>query len=247
MRSANGKFRRKARYNTSMIPNFDEIDELHRKYAPSQEAYELVYRHSMIVAEMVQELSKRHNNLFVRRCTLGEEAIAGVTSRIPPQLLDTSEAVVGALLHDIGTYAVIDNDGSNGEPVSFDKDRYILHGIIGYDLLKAEGVDEEIAQFCRNHTGVGLTAEQVREQHLPLPEDDYVPMNLEQEIVMYADNFNSKSNPPRFYTAAKAIERCDKFGKENGDRMRELVNVYGEPQCIAALAEQYHMPIIDVD
>ncbi|PJM75816.1 HD domain-containing protein [Bifidobacterium simiarum] len=229
----------------TMIPNFDEIDELHRKYAPSQEAYELVYRHCMIVANIVRELCRRQNNLFVQRCTLGEDMIRQYTTRIPPRLFNTDKAVVGALLHDIGTYSVIDNDGSNGEPVSFDRDRYILHGLAGYDLLKAEGVDEEIAEFCRNHTGVGITKKMVEEQHLPLPPANYTPKNLEQEVVMYADNFNSKSFPPKFVTAAKAIKRCAKFGKENEDRMRELVGIYGEPKNLRELAEKYGQEIVD--
>ncbi|NEG95394.1 HD domain-containing protein [Bifidobacterium sp. SMB2] len=228
-----------------MIPNFDEIDELHRKYAPSQEAYELVYRHCMIVANMAREICRRQNNLFVQRCTLGDDVIRQYTTRIPPRLLNTDKTVVGALLHDIGTYSVIDNDGSNGKPVSFDRDRYILHGLAGYDLLKAEGVDEEIAEFCRNHTGVGITKEMVEEQHLPLPPANYTPKNLEQEVVMYADNFNSKSEPPRFVTAAKAIKRCAKFGKENEQKMRDLVGIYGEPKGLKEMAEQYHMVLVD--
>lgn len=229
-----------------MIPSFDDIDELHRKFAPSQEAYELIYRHCMIVANMVTDLCKRQNNLFVQRDVLGDDMIKEYTTRVPSRLLNTSLAVTGALLHDIGTYQVIDNDGSNGEPVSFDRDRYILHGIIGYDLLKAEGVDEEIAQFCRNHTGVGLTREMVEKQHLPLPVDDYTPRNLEQEVVMYADNFNSKSFPPKFVTAAKAIQRCAKFGEANEQRMRDLVSIYGEPRNLRDLAKQYNQVIVDV-
>lgn len=228
-----------------MIPNFDEIDDLHRKYAPSQEAYELVYRHCMIVANMVREICRFRNRLYVQADVLGKDLIQQYTTKAPTRLLDTDKAVVGALLHDIGTYEVIDNDGTNGEPVSFNRDRYILHGLAGYDILKAEGVDEEIAQFCRNHTGVGITKEMVEQQHLPLPVADYVPRTTEQEIVMYADNFNSKSAPPRFVTAAKAIQRCAKFGKANEQRMRDLVGIYGEPKGLKEMAEQYHMVLID--
>lgn len=249
-----------------MIPSFDDIDELHRKYAPSQQAYELVYRHCMIVAEMVQELARKHNAIVVQQSVLADGACDTRTSAhddgtqtqttpdtnaFPPifahsRLMDTSKAVVGALLHDIGTYGVIDNDGSDGNPVSFDGPRYIMHGLIGYDLLKAEGVDEDIALFCRNHTGVGITAEQVRKQGLRIPEADYMPTTLEQEVVMYADNFNSKSAPPRFYTAQKAIARCAKFGRANEQRMSALVDAYGEPQCIRNLAQQYDMQIVDI-
>ena len=62
-------------------------------------------------------------------------------------------------------------------------------------------MDESIAQFARNHTGVGLTGESVIAQGLPLPPDDYVPLNLEQEAVMVADKYHSKSVPPKFVSA----------------------------------------------
>lgn len=226
-----------------MIPDFDEIDELHRKYAPSQEAYELIYRHCMIVANICEELCRRRNNLYVQASTLGPDVIRDYTTKPPTRLLDTGKVVIGALLHDIGTYEVIDNDGSNGEPLTFDGDRYILHGMAGYELLKAEGVDEDIALFCRNHTGVGITKRQVEAEHLPLPPADYVPTTPEQEVVMYADNFHSKSVPPRFIGVDKAIRRCAKFGPDNERRMRDLVGVYGEPRCIDELSRRYGMRI----
>lgn len=53
---------------------------------------------------------------------------------------------------------------SDDEPLKFSKKRYILHGLKGYEYLLDEGVDESIAQFCRNHTGVGLTREDVVRQ-----------------------------------------------------------------------------------
>ena len=80
---------------------------------------------------------------------------------MPPRLLDEHLVLIGGLLHDIGTYRVFKHDGSDGEPLKFSKKRYILHGLKGYEYLLDEGVDESIAQFCRNHTGVGLTREEV--------------------------------------------------------------------------------------
>ena len=55
---------------------------------------------------------------------------------VPPRYIDVEKATIGALLHDIGTYAVLKNDGSNGEPLSFDGPRYVEHGLIGYELLR---------------------------------------------------------------------------------------------------------------
>ena len=194
------------------------------------------------------QIVRRQNALFTRRCTLPKDAevppTAGVTGgHVPPRLLDEHLVLIGGLLHDIGTYRVFKHDGSDGEPLKFSKKRYILHGLKGYEYLLDEGVDESIAQFCRNHTGVGLTREDVVRQELPLPPADYVPMNLEQEVVMYADKFHSKSVPPKFLQVEAYTARAERFGGENKQRWLDLVAKYGVPD-IPALAEKYGMRMI---
>lgn len=272
------------------IPTLEQIDELHRKIAPSEEAYELVHTHCVIVATIACQIVRRQNALFTRRCTLpkdapewGDRAVpvaagsgcdaddgtgdtgsvtarsgdgspanpaylvpptAGVTGgHVPPRLLDEHLVLIGGLLHDIGTYKVFKHDGTDGEPLKFSGKKYILHGLKGYKYLLKEGVDESIAQFCRNHTGVGLTREDVIRQDLPLPPDDYVPMNLEQEVVMYADKFHSKSVPPKFLTVDAYTARAERYGEENKQRWLDLVAKYGVPD-IPALAEKYRMRLI---
>ncbi|WP_035138348.1 HD domain-containing protein [Bifidobacterium biavatii] len=163
--------------------------------------------------------------------------------KVPPRLLDEHLVMIGGLLHDIGTYRVLKHDGSDGEPLKFDGKRYILHGLLGYEWLLEQGVDESIAQFARNHTGVGLTREDVIRQDLPLPPDDYAPVNLEQETVMVADKFHSKSTPPKFLSVDAYTAKARRFGEENGRRWLALVEQYGRPD-IAALAEKYHMRMV---
>ncbi|RSX53362.1 phosphohydrolase [Bifidobacterium dolichotidis] len=246
---------------TGKIPTLEEIEQLHRDLAPSQAAFDLIYTHCRIIAEITRQLVHRQNALFMRRCTLPSDAVErtgdydaqpnafkvpatdGVTGgMIPPRYLDTRMPVLGALVHDIGVYKLVLNDGSNGEPLTFDGPNYVRHGIIGYQLLLDAGFDESIAEYARNHTGVGLTKEDVERQHLPIPVDDYVPMNLEQEVVMVADKYNSKSVPPRFLTAESYAKKAARFGEQNEQRWLELVRQYGEPD-IPALAEKYHMQI----
>ncbi|MBW3093168.1 HD domain-containing protein [Bifidobacterium sp. 82T10] len=163
--------------------------------------------------------------------------------KVPPRLLDERLVMIGGLLHDIGTYRVLKHDGSDGEPLKFDGKRYILHGLLGYEWLLEQGVDESVAQFARNHTGVGLTREDVIRQDLPLPPDDYAPVNLEQETVMVADKFHSKSTPPKFLSVDAYTAKALRFGEENGRRWLALVERYGRPD-IAALAEKYHMRMV---
>lgn len=235
---------------TGTIPTLEQIDALHRKVAPSQAAYDLIHTHCVIVADITRRLAHRQNALFMRRCTLPDaraeqtdvpptDGIAG--GLVPPRYIDVDTAVRGAMVHDIGTYLVLRENGADGGPLKFG-DNYIEHGLLGYRLLLDEGVDESIAQFARNHTGVGLTREAVERQHLPLPPDDYVPVNLEQEIVMVADKYNSKSMPPRFLTAAIYARKAARFGEANRDEWLGLVRKYGEPP-VAELAAHYHQKL----
>ena len=270
-----------------MIPTIEQIDELHRKYAPSDDAYDLIHTHCVIVATIARQVARHANALFVRRCTLpadapertgdydggaaGTSGVSGADATsvsassvnassmnasgvnasgdtvtggvVPPRLIDEHRVVIGGLLHDIGTYTVLKHDGTDGEPLKFSGKRYILHGLNGYRLLLDEGIDESVAEFARNHTGVGLTREAVLEQGLPLPPADYVPVNLEQEVVMYADKFHSKSVPPKFLTVEAYTRRAERFGQANRREWLDLVARWGVPD-VPAMAERYGMRII---
>lgn len=59
---------------TGYIPTLEQIDELHRKIAPSKAAYELVHTHCVIVATIGCQIVRRQNALFTRRCTLPKDA-----------------------------------------------------------------------------------------------------------------------------------------------------------------------------
>ncbi|KFF31373.1 HD superfamily hydrolase [Bifidobacterium bombi DSM 19703] len=247
----------------SYVPTLAQADELHRLIAPSSAAYDLIHTHCVIVATITRQLVRHQNALFI--CSgLAQEArtpqshprVPEVEGRVPDGSmpvdedveggvapsgpLDENLAVTGALLHDIGTYLVLRNDGGDGGPVTFDGPNYILHGLRGYRWLLSHGVDESIAQFARNHTGVGLTREQVVAQNLPLPPDDYSPANREQEVVMVADKYNSKSIPPRFLTADAYARKAARYGNANKQAWLALVRRYGVPD-IPALARRFRM------
>lgn len=77
--------------------------------------------------------------------------------------------------------------------------------------MRKEGL-ESIARVCERHTGTGLTAENIREQHLPLPEQDFRPETLEEKVICYADKFYSKSHPERERTIEQTAKSLEKFG-----------------------------------
>ena len=250
---------------TGYIPTLAQVDELHRKIAQSQAAYDLIHGHCVVVADIARRMACRQNALFTRRCTLPDDAPEKVGDfglrltqdgngdesfgmlRIPS--IPSSDGLTGGtvpprLIDDIGTYFLLKQDGSDGGPLKFDGPNYVRHGLKGYEYLLNEGVDESIAQFARNHTGVGLTKEAVESQGLPLPPADYVPMNLEQEVVMVADKYNSKSIPPKFLTAEAYARKAARFGESNRREWLRLLERYGVLD-VMPLAEQYHMRIAE--
>ncbi len=237
---------------------------LHSDQAPGDRAFDLIASHCAIVALLTQRICKSiaggsaAGHSTARRDAAGHGAhgqdTAGRstggygTATDPSRPVDLPLAVLGALVHDIGTYQVIDDPGSYGgreadpaHPVTFRRD-YIRHGILGYTYLRDSGADEAVAQFARNHTGLGLTRDMVERQHLDLPAADYVPLTREQEIVMYADKFNSKSDPIVFVSVEGYSRRCARFGEANVRRWHELVDRYGAPD-IRSMAENYGLEV----
>ena len=142
--------------------------------------------------------------------------------------LDMELVRAGCLLHDIGVYRL--------EPA----DPYILHGLRGYELLGEAGLPETLRRFCAHHTGVGITRDDVVRQQLPLPHGDFLAESGEEELVMYADKFHSKSTPPRFLSAATFSARVARFGDDKVKRFGSLVDRFGEPDLSGLAAEFGH-------
>ena len=186
----------------------EDVRALHAKYAPSQEAFDLVHSHCETVWRIAEQLLDR------RRL----DKDAGI---------DVELVRVGCLLHDIGVYRLYDADGG------FDHAGYIRHGILGHEILAAEGFPEAVCRFCSHHTGVGLTREDVRRQGLPLPVADYLAETAEEELVMYADKFHSKSDPPRLVPADEFARHVRRYGDEKVTAFEEMCGRFGVPDLAA--------------
>jgi uncharacterized protein len=182
------------------IPDDKEILALHEKYAPSQEAFNLVYTHCVIVCEIAEQL--------LGRSSLG---------------LDADLVRAGSLLHDIGVYSLCDADGK------LDHSQYVRHGLLGHELLSEEGFPEAFCRFSSCHTGMGLSRDDVRRQGLPLPAADYLAVSAEEQLVMYADKFHSKTQPPVFLTAMSYAASIGWFGDDKVAVFESLRERFGEP------------------
>ena len=113
-----------------------------------------------------------------------------------------------ALIHDIGIF-LTDAPGIHCHGIL----PYLTHGVQGAALMRKEG-REDLARICERHTGTGLTAENIRQQGLPLPETDLLPETWEEQVVCYADKFYSKSHPERERTVEQTAKSLEKFGAE---------------------------------
>lgn len=140
--------------------------------------------------------------------------------------MDADLVRAGSLLHDIGVYRLY----SGGV---LDHANYVRHGVLGHALLAGHGLPEAICRFCSCHTGMGITRDDVRKQRLPLPVADYVAGSPEERLVMYADKFHTKTNPPKFLTADTYATQVSRFGEDKVATFHQMRKTFGEPDLTA--------------
>ncbi|MGH3377313.1 MAG: HD domain-containing protein [Actinoallomurus sp.] len=191
-----------------LIPTDEEIRALHEKYAPTREAFDLVYTHCAIVCGIAEQLLGRTD-------------------------LDADLVRAGCLLHDIGVYRLYDGG-------RLDHARYLRHGILGHALLRSEGFAEVLCRFCSCHTGMGISRDDVREQGLPLPVADYLAESGEERLVMYADKFHSKTEPPTFVSATTYAAQVRRFGEDKAAAFLALREHFGTPDLTPFRAAYGH-------
>jgi uncharacterized protein len=196
------------------IPGDTAILALHERHAPTPEALDAVYTHCRIVCDIAEQLY----------ASSGLDADLGLVR-------------AGALLHDVGVYRLYDAAGR------LDHAQYIRHGLLGHELLRAEGLPEALCRFASRHTGVGITREDVLRQELPLPPADYVAETPEETLVMYADKFHTKTAPPAFLTAAAYAASVRRFGADKAAAFEAMRAVFGDPD-LGSLTAAYGQRVI---
>lgn len=143
-----------------------------------------------------------------------------IADKHPELKLDRNFIQEAAMLHDIGIVKC-DAPGiecSGTEP-------YIKHGIIGADMLRAAGYPKH-ARVCERHTGAGIALQDIIEQHLPLPHQDFLPETMEEQVICYADKFYSKTHLDRVRTPEQALKSIGRFGKEGAERFARWMQLF---------------------
>jgi uncharacterized protein len=163
-----------------------------------------------------------HSRLVARKALL--------TAKNHPQSgsLDLEFIEEAALLHDIGVSLTNAPDlGCHGSAP------YIMHGIIGREILEKEGLPHH-GLVCERHIGVGLTVADIKKQNLPLPLRDMVPVTTEEKIVAFADLFFSKN--PDTLTVEKTLETVRrsmaKFGEEKLAILESWIREFTAPRGV---------------
>jgi len=136
--------------------------------------------------------------------------------------VDVATVETAAMLHDIGIFMTdAPTIGCCGS------ERYIAHGVIGADLLRREGMSEEVARVAERHTGAGITAADVEILGLPIPVADYVPQTLLERLICYADKFYSKSGTMDRKDFRRARASVARHGGDSLARFDAMVKDFG--------------------
>ncbi len=176
--------------------NYQAIIE--KYYPEDNELRRLLVRHSRDVADKCLAIADRHPELNLDR-----------------ELLEA-----GAMLHDIGVFM------TNAPGIHcHGTEPYIRHGIIGGELLRKDG-HPALARVCERHTGTGLTRKNIYELSLPLPDEDFIPETIEEQVICYADKFFSKANPDRRRDVDQTARSLQKFGNDNVVKFRRWAEMF---------------------
>lgn len=193
----------------------DYLALLYRYYPEDNALRRMLLHHSRQVCTRALQIVDRHPELGANRALV--------------------EA--GAMLHDIGIFRT-DAPGIHCHGTA----HYLLHGIIGAQLLRKEAellrqkaehegstssLQEEdtsfyeaLARICERHTGTGLTRQVIAQRGLPMPDQDLLPETIEEQIICYADKFYSKSHLERERSIAQTIASLEKFGDAGVEKFR---------------------------
>lgn len=182
-----------------MVKNTMDYNLIINKYCKDNDALrDILVRHSKAVADKALAIADAH----------------------PELKLDRQFLLEAAMVHDIG---IVLTDAPDIK--CFGTEPYIRHGVLGAELMRAEGYPKH-ARVCERHTGAGLSLAEIEAQNLPLPHIDLLPETLEEKVICYADKFYSKTKLDREKTIEQAERSVAKHGEEGLIRFKEMEELF---------------------
>jgi len=165
----------------------------------------------------MKKISEKEAIKVLKRYASSEKAFKGILAHckaVQKLALDIGKEVKdvnldfiksASLLHDIGRF----QSGLGGKDV-------VKHGIFGAEILRKEGLLDH-ALVAERHLGAGISREDILEQGLELPAQDYIPISKEEKIICHADNLIKRG---KVISVEEAVER---FSKELGKKVAKKV------------------------
>lgn len=172
-----------------------------------------------IIDQYYPQGSKARDILLMHSECVTRKALQ-IADKHPELKLDRTFIQEAAMLHDIG---IVKCDAPGIE--CFGIEPYIKHGIIGADMLRAAGHPKH-ARVCERHTGAGIALQDIIDQHLPLPHQDFLPETMEEQVICYADKFYSKTHLDRVRTPEQALKSIGRFGKAGAKRFARWMQLF---------------------
>lgn len=167
------------------------------------------------VLEIIEKYYKKDSDLYNLLINHSQDVAAkaiNIAEKHPELNIDVLFVKQAAMLHDIGinlTYA----PGIHCYGIM----PYLCHGYLGREILDNEGLSKH-ALVCERHTGVGLTAEDIKAMSLPLPPRDMIPQTIEEEVICFSDCFFSKTKLGQEKSVEKVREELSCYTSEVGMR-----------------------------
>ena len=185
-----------------LFNDMNPFDIIAEFYEPGSRSYQILVKHGQQVADRAVETAMR-------------------VSHLNPNLNFIKEA---AILHDIGIFET-DSPilGCTG------KHPYVCHGYLGRKIMERKGLPMH-GLVCERHVGVGISFEEIKRYHLPLPQRDMVPISIEEQIICYADKFYSKNGKTGGdeKTVEDILNALQKYGPEKVIRFQKWMRLFKE-------------------
>ena len=203
------------------LPTEAEIIALHKKYAPSEEVFNIVYSHCLVVWRIAEQLLAAK-----------------------PHKLDQELVRAGCMLHDISTYTLL-------QPTDPIAGNYMGRGVESERILKEEGLPKALCEVVARHVSLAITKKEIEEGMLGVvPGRDLNAKTIEERLVNYASKFHARasypSEEPRFCDVKwyrKLLKDVDVESYTND--FEALVEQFGEPDT-ASLAKELGQELLIV-
>ncbi|HJH28374.1 MAG TPA: HDIG domain-containing protein [Methanosarcinaceae archaeon] len=115
---------------------------------------------------------------------------------------------IGSVLHDLGR----------------SRTHAIDHAVVGARMAEELGLDARIVQIIKCHIGGGISGTEAK--CLGLPDDNYIPVTIEEKIVAHCDNLMRGTERISIDECILRMRSCN-MSKESIDRVKTLANEVG--------------------